>query len=541
MIKGNKNKGLMDHVFLLGILIIGLITCVSYGVYLDYDAESTILFANIKEYCIRLFPKSNLIQTMTEQGIVEISKNMDKDHGVALYYPIFFIAQVFSLSGGSCYTLWKLYTFLLFFVGLCSLYYLIKGMFQNRYIAGLVTLLFWFTPRIFAESHYNNKDIVLLSMTIAILYLGFRVLINPSISNIVIYACLGAFATNIKIIGAWIFGVSGIYILFYYVFTKQFDKRLLYKIILCIVIYIGIFILITPASWDNLVEFVLYLLGYAVNYSRWNNYVLFNGKLIHHTYTGMPRKYLVMMVLLTTPVVLLIFMLVGMIILLRNVVKKHLGNMWLKEGYMLTIILIGAVPFTFAVLKATPLYNGWRHFYFTYASMIIIVAYACDFFYQCMKKSRKTMFQGIGIAYVLILASGIIANYPQEHSYYNVLAGKGVEQQYELDYWSLSAKHALEIINEKRKDETAKVAVFNLPTFWGVDLNNLVTNNDRDKLEVMSELEKWQEADYVVVNTTYATIYNKEDYSILTDTYDLIGEIYSYDNIICEIYKKVLQ
>lgn len=538
MLKENKTKRLVDYVFLLGLLIIGLLTCVSYGVYLDYDTESKILFSNIKEYGTRLFPESDLIQTMSDQGIVEISKSIEKDHGVALYYPIFLLFEVFSLSGESCYMLWKIYTFILFFVGLFSLYHLIKNMFQNQYIASLVTLLFWFNPRIFAESHYNNKDIVLLSMTVSVLYFGFCLLKNPSIQNIVIYACLGAFATNIKIIGAWIFGISGIYVLLYYIFTKQFNRQLFYKIVLCVIVYISVFLLITPATWDNVIEFISYLIGNAVNFSRWNYYLLFNGKLIHHIYTGMPRKYLVVMVLLTTPVVMLILMLVGMILLMLNVAKKHSSAMWLKEGYVLTIMFVGAFPFAFAVLKATPLYNGWRHFYFSYASMIILVAYACNYLYECMKKNRRIVFQGIGIVYVVILASGIIMNYPQEHSYYNVLAGEDIEKKYELDYWSLSSKQALEMIDEERGDEIVKVAALNLPTFWGVDFNNSLINESTDGLHVVSDLEKWQEADFVVANTTYVTVYSQEDYAILIDTYNLIGKIYSYDNVICEIYRK---
>ena len=101
--------------FLGIIMVIGLITIFSYGFYLDEDNEQRILYSNIKEYLIRFGAEdSSFVQEMTDLGLPEISVYVDRDHGVAIYYPasiVWYIDQ-FSPYAGSVF--WHTYTFLQF-------------------------------------------------------------------------------------------------------------------------------------------------------------------------------------------------------------------------------------------------------------------------------------------------------------------------------------------------------------------------------------------------------------------------------------------
>lgn len=366
------------------------------------------------------------MQSMDAADIVRISESVDKDHGVAPFYAagiVWYINQFFTRAGSF---FWHIYTFLLVFMGICSLYFLSKDLFSDSDVvqnkAGfsaasitspLITLLFFLTPRMFAESHYNNKDMILLALVLTTLYTGHRLLRNLSLKNILLFAAAGAFTTNVKIIGAWLI----------------------------------IFMLITPAAWDGLLEYVLYNFSYAVNFDRWVGFILFDGRLLHTQYTGIPRKYLPVMILLTTPLGILLLITVGATLLLCKIYKARFKLSLQSEGYILLTSLAGFIPLIYAILSATPVYNGWRHFYFTYASMIIVAGYGLyrllDWLFQ---KKKGILAVSIPAVYIGLLALSICLNHPYEYGYYNILAGKNVQHRYEMDYWELSAANAYESI-----------------------------------------------------------------------------------------------
>ena len=149
--------------FLLLIFIIGFITSFGYGSYLDEKSEKEILYSNILEYANRISPDMALTKDLKANGIIPISESIEKDHGTALYYPVSFIYFIEKNNTSLGSAIWHAYTFFLVFLGMLCLYFLVKEMYKDTPVAMAAVLLFWLTPRMFAESHYNNKDMVLLS------------------------------------------------------------------------------------------------------------------------------------------------------------------------------------------------------------------------------------------------------------------------------------------------------------------------------------------------------------------------------------------
>lgn len=525
-----------DKLFLLAILLVGLLTVIPYGAFLDQSTEQVILYSNIKEYLLHLPGDTpQLVQDLTDYGVERISVSIDRYNGMAVYYPAFpiwYLNQVSPYIGNIC---WHAYIFLLVFWGICSLFLLAKELSQNEKVAAFTALLFFLTPRMFAESHYNNKDIVLLSLTFVTLYWGRRLLKDKSMKTICMFAFAGALAANMKIIGAWIFGILGLYVLFTFLLTKQFNKKMALKTFACIGLWVLIYILITPACWGDLTGFINFLVSCATDF-RWNDYILFNGDMYNKDYTGMPRKYLPVMMLLTIPVGILLLAVLGGSLSVVDLIRKK-GRDSDATGYVLVSIIVGAVPLLYAVLSGTPVYNGWRHFYFVYASIIMAAGYGAWRLWQLIKEGKPQKgLEAAAACYVGILALGIAVNYPQEHSFYNVLAGTDIEEKYELDYWDMSVKQALEIIVKDTDAEQIQIGALNLPTMWGLEENMLAIRGKSRMRIVLSE--EWQQADYVIINTTYAHMYSGDGYAQVRAEYELIESISSYGNTICEIYKK---
>lgn len=529
-------RRIKNNMFLLGILLVGLLTVIPYGAFLDQRTEQVILYSNIQEYLLYLPGDApQLVQDMVDYGVEKISVSVDRYNGMAVYYPAFpiwYLNRVSPYIGNIC---WHAYIFLVVFWGISSLYLLAKELFQNEGVAKFTTLLFFLTPRMFAESHYNNKDMVLLSLTFVTLYWGRRLIKDKSVKSVCMFALAGALASNMKIIGIWIFGILGLYVLFTFIVTKQFNKSIGLKALACIVLWMLIYIVITPACWGDIIGFFSFLISCATDF-RWNDYILFNGNMYNKQYTGIPKAYLPVMMLLTIPVGILLLAVIGGVLLLVNFLPKR-GSDPENTGYVLVSIIAGAVPLMYAVLSGTPVYNGWRHFYFVYASVIMAAGYGAWRLWQLARGEKIKKLLGIAAkCYVGILILGIAVNYPQEHSFYNFLAGKNIEEKYELDYWDLSVKQALEVIVKDTDTEQIQIGALNSPTIWGLEQNMLAIRG-KSRMRMMIA-EDWQEADYLIINTTYAHMYSADQYDTVKENYQLIESFTSYGNTICEIYKR---
>ncbi|MCM1064150.1 MAG: hypothetical protein NC420_06690 [Eubacterium sp.] len=529
-----RNRGI---IFLAGVLLAGLLTLFPYGSYLDQASHQRILYSNIKEYLLHLpGDPPGLVQEFTDHGVIEISVDEDRDHGMAVYYPAFAVWYIDKTSPWAGSHFWHAYTFLLVFWGMCSLFLLGRELFQDEGLSAFIVLLFFLTPRMFAESHYNNKDVILLSLTFTLFYWGKRMMKDVSFKNICMFAFTGALASNLKIVGIWIFGALGLYILYYYIAAKRFNGQILAKAAGCILLWAALFILLTPACWPDMGSFFEYFFFSAVDYNLWHDYVLFNGKMLHRDYTGMPRKYLLVLMLYTIPIGILILSAWGCVAAAVDFIRRK-GRCLEDIGYVLFMIIVGGVPLLFATLMATPLYNGWRHFYFVYASVIMGAGYGAFRLLKTAQAHGKTvLLKTGGLLYLILLAAGIAMNFPQEHSFYNLLAGRNVQERFELDYWDLSVKQAYDSVLEHAEGRAVTVSALNWPTMWGLDENQKVLPKKEQAL--ISIVEEWKDAEYVIINTTYAYMYTREEYKWVRENYGLTASFTSYGNTICEVYHK---
>ena len=525
MIKDKKNFW-----FLFTIFVIGLLTAGGYGVYLDQSLEQEILYMNFKEYLLHLPGDfSNLISQFTAAGIPEISKSIEMDHGCAVFYPLFPLWFLEKTSPFACLIIRYFYTFAINFLGICSLYFLGQALFKSKKCAMVMILLFFLSPRMFAEVHYNNKDVVLLSLCFSLFYFGFKLREELTFKNVFMLAFVGAFAANTKIIGGFFFGMTGLFVLLHYLLNRKCTMKVWKNVALCIALFFIIFIAITPACWNDIMGYFVYLFGNAVNYNLWNDYVLFNGKPIQHEYTGIPRKYLPTMIALTTPIFILLLSVAGYLKLLFSVVKTKAKSLLETEGFILACAMTVGIPLIFGILNATPVYNGWRHFYFAYSAIVLGAGYC---FYRLDKIAEKYAWKAMTV-YLAVLAVGIAINYPQEHSYFNVLAGKDMESKYELDYWDVSMRESLEWLSKEA--DNATVGALNNPTMWGI-LDTIYASPTKIRNDFVVK-DSWEEAEYVIVNPGYAYLYSVENYQYLKDNYTMVYQIKSYGNILNEIYR----
>jgi hypothetical protein len=130
------------------------------------------------------------------------------------------------------------------------------------------------------------------------------------------------------------------------------------------------------------------------------------------------------------------------------------------------------LPLAAAILFHSTLYDGWRHFYFLWPAMVYVSIYAIrscmDYFDRhgviwIRKAGTPMIFLIIGST-VIWNMSTLIRHHPHQYCYFNAIAPDPA-RNFELDYWGLSYRDALENLVRSDPSDTLAVRVLNLPGY----------------------------------------------------------------------------
>lgn len=570
---------ILIFLFFMGMFLAGLAVTKDYGQHCDENNQFVLVHANMKEYMKQLAPKNwqaELMKWYDDRGIAEISASENQDHGIAVYYPMAPFLLTEQISHGLMLLLWNSYTFCLFFLGVTALYFIGKKLFLSRRAGLAAALLFYLTPRMFAEGHYNNKDVILLCLALASVWMGLEFVERKEYRYAVLMAVAAAFAANIKIVGAWPFGLMGIAYLWELTRKKEWNSRNFSVGLSAVIGFLVVYIAITPACWSNPAGFLAYLTGNAGHFARWDSEVLFDGILYKHSRNPLPRTYLIKMLGLTVPIYILVLWAVGqaaVIVRLCRERKKFFENE--KNLLLLLFSLWWSVPLCFAMVSQMLVYNSWRHFYFCYGAIVLLAVHGLeelgrlavwlavkwkllpgeDAAWHNGRKEKDicgTLVYGV-LAFCLVFTAGqSIRNHPYEYAYFNAAAGRGIEEQYEIDYWVIGGKSILEELyacleaaydggaeNAENDGGMVKLSACDITTLIGME--NGWVNLPPEMRTVISCTDNWQAADYVVVNSTYSVIEElcgNTDNRYVKENYEEICRISAYGNVIWTVYKR---
>lgn len=498
-----KQKVLIAVLFLV-LTLAGLWMGTGYGVPWDETSEQRILAQNFHEYAYQILgPDSSFIRSALAKGATLISENIERDHGMAPYYPL---VPIFFLDDAHLVMqIWHAYTWLLFMLGVVALYFLARELGAGRGVAFAASLLLYLAPRFFAEGHYNNKDVVLLAFVLCAFAFAARLMRERGYLPAILFSVAGAFAANVKIIGVLAWGLAGLAVLWKWLGERKLGGRDVRIMLSAIFAFLVCYFLITPAMWHNPVAFFRYLIDNMSHFSRWDGAVLFEGKL-YRPGQGLPLPwyYLPKMMLLTLPVPFLLLALAGQVYAVIRIVKEKQSR-----PLLVALSVFWLLPLAYAMCSQPVIYNSWRHFYFVYAGLSAMGGLGLVWLWQLAGKKRALkIVSAVAIAAVFITQAVIVlAGHPYQYTYYNVLAGR-VEGNYELDYWALSTYDALdELVNSAARNQNLPLvfAKPETPPFPYPVTNNLdaLPRAERDALAYTEDVA---DAPYLIYNSTYATI-----------------------------------
>lgn len=419
-------------------LISGLFFVPKLSENFDVMWERWILQGNIKEYA-EAIGDTGKVAYYDGMGIEGIAGSIEKDHGISAYY---LLTPILEMDGGDAHSqlmIWYGFTFLIFFMGTVFFYLIMQKLFKRRGFSMLMTLLYFTAPRMFIDGAYNNKDMVFLSLLVAVIYFGMRVIEERKWRTVIPFVVFSAMVCNTKILGFYFVGVIGLMWLIKILMEKKLSRREILWMAGTVGMMALLYVLITPAIWGNgfhLVAFFKYCLENAVSF-RSSPTVLFEGVKYTNPENPLPWYYIPKLMLITLPIVSSVAFWIGLGRTVKDCAKKQ------PKLEIVMVILMMVAPLFTVIFKKPVLYNGWRHFYFLYGPLMIVAAYGADYVHERQGVKKNLAYGAIGVAVAInvgYIAVGGVANM----AYFNVLAGRGnLQTQYELDYYNVTSKQAV--------------------------------------------------------------------------------------------------
>lgn len=419
------------------------------------------------------------------------------------------------------YFMRHLITFLLFYTGVLFFYRLCKYRFRSWKMGLLGCLFLILSPRIFAHSFYNSKDIAFLAMFIISVYTLLKYLDKKTLFTAAIHALTCALLIDIRILGIIIPFFTIIFLITDLLIIKT-KKREFKTIIASFLTYTFLLIFFTVLFWPILWTNPLYHFINAfkqMSHYPWQRTVLYLGEYVMAM--DFPWHYIPVWIGITTPVFYTFCFFIGCFVSIKPLLKNP-TQFYVNKRDDLMFILWLFLPLVIVIENRAVLYDAWRQMFFVYPAFLMLSLVGLTSLFELV----RTKYQGADykvinavviflMAFSLINTAGFMIQYhPYQNVYFNILAGrdmKEVKNNFELDYWGLSCRKALEYIFKNDTDKVIKIYIANLVGEVNADI---LTSEDRNRLMYVKNPD---EAKYFLSSYRW----HKDEYSYKNEYYSI--------------------
>ncbi len=451
----------------------------------------------------------------------EIRHASEKYHGPAFELFLFSLEKLFSINDiRAVYLMRHLVTFLTFFVAVYFFFLIARNNFNNWKLGLLAAAFLVISPRIFAESFYNSKDLAFLSFFIMAIYSLLQFHRHQDYKWAVVHSFFCAILIDIRILGILI----PVFTLFFLLAdqavtsilkTKESVKFKTRPVVVYFILLILLIILFWPVLWLNPVKHFVNAFNEMRKFT-WLGSVFYQG--IDHSPGQLPWHYIPAWISITTPPLYIFLFVSGFALILFRLIKNPF-NFYLTQKTELLSLLCFLSPIVMVIVLNSVIYDGWRHVYFIYPAFILIAVYAFNQFDLFLKKNIliKTRITVWIIVLIFLAHTGytMIRYHPNQQVYFNRLAGgslNSAKAKHEFDYWGLAFKQVLEEIVER---DTSAEIIIHSNSFPGVCNRNILHEEQRDRLLFSDNIDY---CDYFITN--YRS--HPEDYDYPNEFYSVI-------------------
>jgi hypothetical protein len=426
-----------------------------------------------------------------------------------------------------------LLTFLVNLVGVVAVYHLAKRRFNDWRIGLLAATFLVLSPRFFAESFYNSKDVVFMSFFALSTYTAISFILKPTWKNAIWHSLATAIAIDVRIM-AIVIPAMTILMLGLRIARGEIPWR---KTIAPAILYLSLAALVVVICWpwlwaDPWGRFVEAFQKMS-KFSRGPQELLYWGEVLKTA--NLPWHYIPVWIAITTPLLYVALFFVGIGATLKSLVQRH-WRLWQGEAELQDLIFLGLfiVPILAVIVLHSTLYFGWRHLYFVYPAFLLLSikgwmllrshSYTQPLLQKWAKPALTTILC-ISFAWTTVW---MVRAHPLQNVYFNALAGKNWKSKFDVDYWGLSNRMALEYILAQENPAYINVWTWSYPKL-NVSSRML---SPIDKVRIIELDKKAQGPDYIV--NTYRMDTN--DYAA-DGLYELIKDFQIGNETILSIFR----
>ena len=479
--------------FALVVLSFIVIPILSFNYGATWDEK---LHSDYGREVVEAFPDGWLDHSIYEKKIHAI--NTMTSYSASFDVISAFVHKIFPNMG-----IYELRHFINCFYGLflflfCALIAKEFGGWRAAFIAFLLVL---FSPSFFGHIFNNPKDIPFATgFTMGLLYLirYFKELPNPRLKTSIMLIIGIALAISIRppgfiltaffvmvLVVHWVIFVKGS------LKKKLVLKYLKYFLTIGIISY-GLGIILWPYGLEDPINNPIAAFKQLSNFVLLTAYQIFDGVRMY----SKPWFYAPKYILITAPLIVLIGIPFGLFGFVKLKDKK--------QKWLLAFLLFSALfPVCYGIYKESYLYNGWRHFLFVYAPVVILSAIG----FEMILRSLKGKIANYIVYGILALGIGKVAlwqtqNHPFEYMYFNEIVGgtAGAAGDYETDYWCQTPKKAIEWLAQNELTGDKKVRI--------------KSNNETNSLQYYAN--KYSDSIKIVWSREYEWQKEQWDYAIWT-------------------------
>jgi len=377
-----------------------------------------------------------------------------------IYYGPFFDLVARAVAGGlsigdprPALLLKHLLTFLYFAVAVFFFYRLGKNYFREWVPAYLACCLLVIHPRIFADAFNNPKDLPFLSSFIIAAFTLQWFVSRQIPLRALVHGLTTAMSIDIRILGILIPCMTVLFVASDFLGKPRNGAALKVPVISLAVYILGtalFTVLLWPLLWETPLSNFLAVFSRMSQFPHHSTELYLGSKV---SCAALPWHYIFVWIGVTTPLTILVLFVMGIFDLFKALHRQFKEEPRESLLFLLPYVWL-FVPVAAVIVMKSTLYNGWRQMYFVYPAVALIAVRGLLMIRNAVDFRRAGMvFRGaVGILLVAVVldiasvASFMIRNHPNQHLYFNQLAGglHGAKGRFEWDYYGITHRSLME-------------------------------------------------------------------------------------------------
>jgi hypothetical protein len=532
-LKGPTERQAVCSYFLV-LLLVGLASFRDYGISWDEPRQRTIGGVSARYVLETVAPSLESTATLPQTALAGFE---DRDYGVVFETPAVMLELFLGLTDTrAVYFMRHLLTYLVFLGGVFALYRMATRRFRDWRVGLFTATLLVLSPRFFAEAFYNSKDVVFMAMFAVATNTMLGFVIRPGITSALVHGLATAAAIDVRVVAVVLVPLTIGLIVVNLIKRNLVLRQAMLPCGLFLASTAVFVVLMFPWLWEDPVGRFLEAVQNMSNFQRFSDRVRYMGRSIMPD--DLPWHYLPVWIAISTPILQLCLFVIGSVAVLRTVVSRHL-RLWADDDQMqdFVFLILLCAPLVAIMSMDSVIYDGWRHVYFVYPSLLLIAARGWVYGRARLAVVRmgpgatrfaRGLIPALAAVSLGTTTAWMVGVHPMQNVYFNWLAGDDWRRNYDLDYWGLANRAALEYV---LAHENADGFTIRAESSTPLELATLVLRPDeRRRVRIVG---RGDPAEYILTNYRGVDI-DEADHQ---PDRDLFYQLKVDDEVIVSIYK----